>query len=64
MIERGDWVVSDVARNAFDVEGKVVGRVRASENGTKANAAVFGVIMPVRDHESAVELWTGLTARW
>ena len=23
MIERGDWQVSDVARNAFDLEGKV-----------------------------------------
>lgn len=26
MIERGDWQVSDIARAAFDLEGKVVGR--------------------------------------
>jgi formate dehydrogenase len=25
MIERGEWKVSDIARNAFDLEGKVVG---------------------------------------
>ena len=30
MIERGDWVVSDVARNTFDLEGKVVGTIGAS----------------------------------
>lgn len=29
MIERGDWTVSDVARNAFDLEGKVVGTIGA-----------------------------------
>lgn len=29
MIERGDWTVSDIARNAFDLEGKVVGTIGA-----------------------------------
>lgn len=29
MIERGDWKVSDVARNAFDLEGKVIGTIGA-----------------------------------
>jgi formate dehydrogenase len=33
MIERGDWVVSDVARNAFDLEGKVVGTIGAGRIG-------------------------------
>ncbi|KAJ7594316.1 NAD-dependent formate dehydrogenase [Mycena floridula] len=28
MIERGDWQVSDIARNAFDLEGKVVGTMQ------------------------------------
>ena len=29
MIERGAWTVSEVARNAFDLEGKVVGTIGA-----------------------------------
>ena len=29
MIERGNWQVSDAARNAFDLEGKVVGTIGA-----------------------------------
>ena len=29
MIERGDWAVSDIARAAFDLEGKVVGTIGA-----------------------------------
>jgi formate dehydrogenase len=33
MIERGDWQVSDVARNAFDVEGKVIGTIGAGRIG-------------------------------
>ncbi|KAF9529215.1 hypothetical protein CPB83DRAFT_852870 [Crepidotus variabilis] len=33
MIERGDWTVSDVARNAFDVEGKVIGTIGAGRIG-------------------------------
>lgn len=33
MIERGDWKVSDVARNAFDLEGKVVGTLGAGRIG-------------------------------
>ncbi|KAH8828543.1 NAD-dependent formate dehydrogenase [Flagelloscypha sp. PMI_526] len=33
MIERGDWNVSDVARNAFDLEGKVVGTIGAGRIG-------------------------------
>ena len=33
MIERGDWIVSDVARNAFDLEGKVVGTIGAGRIG-------------------------------
>ncbi|CAL1707318.1 unnamed protein product [Somion occarium] len=33
MIERGDWQVSDVARNAYDVEGKVVGTIGAGRIG-------------------------------
>ena len=28
--QRGDWKTSDIARNAFDLEGKVVGTVRES----------------------------------
>jgi len=33
MIERGDWAVSEVARNAFDLEGKVVGTIGAGRIG-------------------------------
>ncbi|EKM54534.1 uncharacterized protein PHACADRAFT_258451 [Phanerochaete carnosa HHB-10118-sp] len=33
MIKRGDWLVSDVARNAFDLEGKVVGTLGAGRIG-------------------------------
>jgi formate dehydrogenase len=33
MIERGDWQVSAVARNAFDLEGKVVGTIGAGRIG-------------------------------
>lgn len=33
MIERGDWKVSDVARNAYDLEGKVVGTIGAGRIG-------------------------------
>jgi formate dehydrogenase len=33
MIMRGDWQVSDVARNAFDLEGKVVGTIGAGRIG-------------------------------
>lgn len=29
MIERGDWQVSEVAQNAFDLESKVVGTIGA-----------------------------------
>ena len=33
MIERGDWQVSDIARNAFDLEGKVIGTIGAGRIG-------------------------------
>ncbi|KAF9452714.1 NAD-dependent formate dehydrogenase [Macrolepiota fuliginosa MF-IS2] len=33
MIERGDWQVSQIARNAFDLEGKVVGTIGAGRIG-------------------------------
>lgn len=33
MIERGDWEVSQIARNAFDLEGKVVGTIGAGRIG-------------------------------
>ena len=33
MIERGDWQVSDIARNAFDLEHKVVGTIGAGRIG-------------------------------
>ena len=33
MIERGDWQVSDVARDAFDLEGKIVGTIGAGRIG-------------------------------
>ncbi|KAI0739216.1 NAD-dependent formate dehydrogenase [Daedaleopsis nitida] len=33
MIERGDWQVSDVARNAYDLEGKVIGTLGAGRIG-------------------------------
>ncbi|KAL5528578.1 FDH1_2 [Sanghuangporus sanghuang] len=33
MIERGDWQVSQIARNAFDLEGKVVGTLGAGRIG-------------------------------
>lgn len=33
MIERGDWQVSEVARNAFDLEGKVIGTIGAGRIG-------------------------------
>lgn len=33
MIERGDWDVSAIARNAFDLEGKVVGTIGAGRIG-------------------------------
>jgi formate dehydrogenase len=33
MIERGEWNVSAIARNAFDVEGKVIGTIGAGRIG-------------------------------
>jgi len=33
MIERGDWMVSEVARNAYDLEGKVIGTIGAGRIG-------------------------------
>lgn len=33
MIERGNWAVSDVARNTFDLEGKVIGTIGAGRIG-------------------------------
>ncbi|KAF5351744.1 hypothetical protein D9756_007586 [Leucocoprinus leucothites] len=33
MVERGDWQVSDIARNAYDLEGKVVGTIGAGRIG-------------------------------
>ncbi|KAI0314124.1 NAD-dependent formate dehydrogenase [Amylostereum chailletii] len=33
MIARGDWNVSDIARNAFDLEGKVIGTLGAGRIG-------------------------------
>ena len=33
MIERGGWQVSEVARNAYDLEGKVVGTIGAGRIG-------------------------------
>ncbi|KAL7277423.1 hypothetical protein ACG7TL_009285 [Trametes sanguinea] len=33
MIERGDWQVSEVARNAYDLEGKVIGTLGAGRIG-------------------------------
>ncbi|KAL4248178.1 Formate dehydrogenase [Abortiporus biennis] len=33
MIERGDWDVSQIARNAFDLEGKVIGTIGAGRIG-------------------------------
>jgi formate dehydrogenase len=33
MIQRGDWQVSDIARSAFDLEGKVVGTIGAGRIG-------------------------------
>ncbi|KAI0053139.1 hypothetical protein FA95DRAFT_1674547 [Auriscalpium vulgare] len=35
MIERGDWQVSDIARNAFDLEGKIVGTLGAGRIGSR-----------------------------
>ena len=33
MIERGEWQVSDIARNAYDLEGKVIGTLGAGRIG-------------------------------
>lgn len=33
MIERGDWQVSDIARDAFDLENKVIGTIGAGRIG-------------------------------
>jgi len=33
MIERGDWHVSDIARNAYDLENKVIGTIGAGRIG-------------------------------
>ncbi len=33
MIVNGDWMVANIARNAFDLEGKVVGTVGAGRIG-------------------------------
>lgn len=35
MVERGDWDVSQIARNAFDLEGKVVGTLGAGRIGSR-----------------------------
>jgi phosphoglycerate dehydrogenase-like enzyme len=36
MIERGDWQVSEIARDAFDLEGKVVGTIGAGRIGYRS----------------------------
>ena len=33
MIQRGEWQVSDIARNAYDLEGKVIGTLGAGRIG-------------------------------
>lgn len=33
MVERGEWHVSDIARNAFDLENKVIGTIGAGRIG-------------------------------
>ena len=33
MIERGDWQVSEIARDAFDLENKVIGTIGAGRIG-------------------------------
>ena len=35
MIERGEWNVSAVARNSFDLEGKVIGTIGAGRIGRR-----------------------------
>ena len=42
MIERGEWQVSDVARNAFDLEGKVIGTIGAGRIGYR----VLELVLP------------------
>ena len=33
MVKRGEWQVSDIARNAFDLEGKTIGTIGAGRIG-------------------------------
>ncbi|KZT09699.1 uncharacterized protein LAESUDRAFT_516902 [Laetiporus sulphureus 93-53] len=47
MIERGDWMVSQIARNAFDLEGKVVGTIGAGRIGYR----VLERLMPFNTKE-------------
>ncbi|EJU04435.1 NAD-dependent formate dehydrogenase [Dacryopinax primogenitus] len=42
MIERGDWVVADIARNAFDLEGKVVGTLGCGRIGFRVLKRLTG----------------------
>ena len=37
MAERGDWDVSQIARNAFDLEGKIVGTIGAGRIGSRVS---------------------------
>lgn len=45
MIERGEWQVSQIARQAFDLEGKVVGTLGAGRIGYRL--VLFLIVLPV-----------------
>lgn len=58
MIERGDWMVSEVARNAYDLEGKVVGTIGAGRIGYR----VLERLMPFDTKEHLYYDYNGLPA--
>jgi formate dehydrogenase len=58
MIERGDWQVSEIARNAYDLEGKVVGTIGAGRIGYR----VLQRLLPFNCKELLYYDYNGLPA--
>ena len=58
MIERGEWQVSDIARQAYDLEGKVVGTIGAGRIGRR----ILERLVPFNTKEHLYYDYTSLPA--